>query len=45
MIGYDDGLAQLLDDTQRMAQRKARETGRFKSWLKRIFIFRRIGLR
>ena len=28
MIGYNDGLAQLLDDTQRMAQRKARETGR-----------------
>ena len=28
MIGYDDGLAQLLDDTQRMAERKARETGR-----------------
>jgi hypothetical protein len=30
MIGYDDGLAQLLDDTQRMAERKARETGRSK---------------
>ena len=28
MIGYDDGLAQLLNDTQRMAERKARETGR-----------------
>ena len=28
MIGYDDGLAQLLDGTQRMAERKARETGR-----------------
>jgi Glycoside-hydrolase family GH114 len=28
MIGYDDGLAQLLDDTQRMAERKAKETGR-----------------
>jgi hypothetical protein len=28
MIGYDRGLAQLLDDTQRMAERKARETGR-----------------
>jgi Glycoside-hydrolase family GH114 len=28
MIGYKDGLAQLLDDTQRMAERKARETGR-----------------
>jgi hypothetical protein len=28
MIGYDDGLAQLLDDSQRMAERKARETGR-----------------
>jgi len=28
MIGYDDGLAQLLDDTQRMAERKARENGR-----------------
>ena len=28
MIGYKDGLAQLLDDTQHMAQRKARETGR-----------------
>ena len=27
MIGYDDGLAQLLDDTQRMAERKERETG------------------
>jgi Glycoside-hydrolase family GH114 len=28
MIGYNDGLAELLDDTQRMAERKARETGR-----------------
>jgi len=28
MIGYDQGLAQLLDDTQRMAERKARESGR-----------------
>ena len=28
MIGYNDGLAQLLDDTQRMAEQKARETGR-----------------
>jgi hypothetical protein len=28
MIGYDDGLAQLLNDTQRMAERNARETGR-----------------
>jgi hypothetical protein len=28
MIGYDDGLAQLLDDTERMTERKARETGR-----------------
>jgi len=28
MIGYDDGLAHLLDDTQQMAERKARETGR-----------------
>src|SRR5215469_8080757 len=28
MIGYDDGLAQLLDDTQRMAERKAQERGR-----------------
>ena len=28
MIGYKDGLTQLLDDTQRMAERKARETGR-----------------
>ena len=28
MIGYNDGLAQLLDDTQRMAKRKAQETGR-----------------
>ncbi|HKF05578.1 MAG TPA: endo alpha-1,4 polygalactosaminidase [Candidatus Sulfotelmatobacter sp.] len=28
MIGYDDGLAQLLDDTQRMTERKAQETGR-----------------
>jgi hypothetical protein len=28
MIGYNDGLAQLLDDSQRMAERKARETGR-----------------
>ena len=27
MIGYNEGLAQLLDDTQRMAERKARETG------------------
>ena len=28
MIGYNEGLAQLLDDTQRMAERKARATGR-----------------
>jgi hypothetical protein len=28
MIGYNDGLAQLLDDTQRMAERKAHDTGR-----------------
>lgn len=28
MIGYNDGLAQLLDDTQRMTERKARESGR-----------------
>jgi hypothetical protein len=28
MIGYNDGLAQLLDDTQRMAERKASESGR-----------------
>jgi hypothetical protein len=28
MIGYNEGLAQLLDDTQRMAERKARESGR-----------------
>jgi len=28
MIGYGDGLAQLLDDTQRLAERKAREAGR-----------------
>src|SRR5882762_7547176 len=28
MIGDNDGLAQLLDDTQRMAERKARESGR-----------------
>jgi hypothetical protein len=28
MIGYHGGLAQLLDDTQRMAERKAQETGR-----------------
>ncbi len=28
MIGYNDGLAQLLDDTQRMAERKARENSR-----------------
>jgi hypothetical protein len=28
MIGYDDGLAQLLDETQRIAQRKTQETGR-----------------
>jgi len=28
MIGYDDGLAQLLDDTQQMAERKGRQTGR-----------------
>ena len=28
MIGYDRGLAQLLDDTQRMAERKAHVTGR-----------------
>jgi len=31
MIGYNDGLAQLLDDTQRMAERTARETGRPKA--------------
>jgi hypothetical protein len=31
MIGHNDGLAQLLDDTQRMAERKARETGRPKA--------------
>jgi hypothetical protein len=30
MIGYNEGLAQLLDDTQRMAERKARESGREK---------------
>ena len=28
MIGYNVGLAQLLDDTQRMTERKARESGR-----------------
>jgi hypothetical protein len=28
MIGYDSGLSQLLDDAQRMAERKARATGR-----------------
>jgi hypothetical protein len=28
MIGYNQGLAQLLDDTQRMAERKAQQTGR-----------------
>src|SRR5580704_7247338 len=28
MIGYNDGLAQLLDDTQRMTERKAQEAGR-----------------
>jgi len=28
MIGYNEGLAQLLDDTQRMAERRAQETGR-----------------
>jgi Glycoside-hydrolase family GH114 len=28
MIGYNDGLAQLLDDTQRMVESKARESGR-----------------
>jgi hypothetical protein len=28
MIGYNDGLAQLLEDSQRMAERKARESGR-----------------
>jgi hypothetical protein len=33
MIGYNDGLAQLLDDTQRMAERKARETRRLKVML------------
>jgi hypothetical protein len=33
MIGYNDGLAQLLDDTQRMAERKARETRRPKVML------------
>jgi len=30
MIGYNDGLAQLLEDTQRMVERKARESGRTK---------------
>jgi len=30
MIGYNDGLSQLLEDTQRMAERKAQETGRHK---------------
>jgi hypothetical protein len=28
MIGYDDGLAQLLDDTQHMAEQKAKQSGR-----------------
>jgi Glycoside-hydrolase family GH114 len=28
MIGYNDGLAQLLEDSQRMAERKAQESGR-----------------
>jgi hypothetical protein len=28
MIGYNEGLAQLLDDTQLMAERKAQQTGR-----------------
>jgi hypothetical protein len=28
MIGYNSGLAQLLDDTQRMAEQKAQQTGR-----------------
>jgi hypothetical protein len=28
MLGYNEGLAQLLDDTQRMAERKAQQTGR-----------------
>jgi len=28
MIGYNDGLAQLLEDTQRMAEHKARDSGR-----------------
>ena len=28
MIGYDDGLAQLLDDTQRLAERKAQESAK-----------------
>src|ERR1700739_1068164 len=28
MIGYNEGLAQLLDDTQRMAETKAQQTGR-----------------
>ena len=28
MIGYDNGLAQLLDDTQRMVEQKAQQTGR-----------------
>jgi hypothetical protein len=30
MIGYNEGLAELLDDTQRMAERKAQQTGRRK---------------
>ena len=44
MIGYNDGLAQLLDDAQRMAERKAQQTGRPKVMLKQISTLRRTGL-
>ena len=45
MIGHNSGLAQLLDDTQRMAERKARGTSLpKKSWFMRISISRRTAL-
>jgi len=45
MIGYNDGLAQLLDDTQRMAERKAagHRPGPRSWFLLPISILRRAG--
>ena len=45
MIGYNRGLAQLLDDTQRMAEQKARETAGPRSWFMPTSISRRTALR